>query len=140
MRKVLLAVEQKRQLTSWLHRPDAIWLRALRQVAQLVPMGIIVCDGTFKTLIANAKAQERSLPKSWLSALKEGAWTELLLPDERLAQCTRLTVSLNETIYVFLLNDITHWYQWIKLIEHACLTDDLTGLYNRRGFLAVANA
>lgn len=115
--------------------PLGSFIEALKRSAQTLPFGLIVCD-SHRIWFATPKAEDAQLTSSDLAAILEGGWTEIL-SGTRLFQCTRLTLALGHSINIYIINDVSNFNGQIERLQRLCLTDELTGLYNRRGFVSV---
>ena len=111
-------------------------------ILELMPQGVVVVDGYNRVVMANEAA--RKLLDSHFS-LEVGQ--RLLLPSSGEIRCAEhyLQVTSNRiehngvahTLLVFA--DVTDSRLELDRLKRQSLTDDLTDLYNRRGFLSVSS-
>ncbi len=122
--------------------PVSLVTEALRQASQKLPLGIIIADGRQRIVFSNEQANQiiRLVEFSTLFSFPEGVWKPLKVSgNEGHIECVRITVPLGQPWQIFLFHDLTKWVRRIEKLEQLCMTDDLTKLYNRRGFLVIAN-
>jgi diguanylate cyclase (GGDEF)-like protein len=127
---------------SWYSAPISLIVEVLRQAGQKLPLGIVIADEKQRILFSNEQALQliRQVEFAALFAFREGVWTPLTSTrNERHVECARITLQLGRPWHIFLFHDLTRWSRRIEKLEQLCMTDDLTKLYNRRGFLVIAN-
>lgn len=111
-------------------------------ILEFLPQGVVVVDGYNRVVMVNAAA--RKLLGSYFS-LEVGQ--RLLLPStgeircaERYLQVTSNRIEYNGVAHTMLFfADVTDSRLELDRLKRQSLTDDLTDLYNRRGFLSVSS-
>lgn len=150
MQRSPLLSERNQQITStvveysWASRrtPRPIEQSLSDAIFECLPQGVIVVDKYNRVVMANAAA--RKLLGSQFN-LEVGQ--KLLLPSageircaESYLQVSRSYMEYNGAAHTLLvLADITESRRQLDRLKHQSLSDDLTDLYNRRGFLSVSS-
>lgn len=109
-----------------------------------LPDGVVVTGTDRRILFANSLAKElldlATMPESSLVFLpQKGMITVFTSGEKRTLEVTSRTVKHdNQTLIISCLRDTTLLLKQIEKLSYHSFIDELTGLYNRRGFLAVA--
>lgn len=110
-------------------------------ILECLPSGVIVVDAYNRVVMANSAARKMLGSERALEVGKK-----LLLPAEGEIRCNNRYLQVSRkhldydggTHYLIFLTDITASKLELARLKHQSLSDDLTDLYNRRGFLNVS--
>lgn len=150
MQRSSLISESNQQITStvveysWASRKTTrpIEQRLSDVIFEHLAQGIVVLDEFNRVVVANAAARKLLGCQFNLEVGKK-----LFLPsageircEERHLQVTRSQMEFNGAAHTLIaLADITESIRELDKLKHQSLSDDLTDLYNRRGFLSVSS-
>jgi two-component system cell cycle response regulator len=115
------------------------------QILDELPDGVLLSDSENRILFANKAAkrllgmtrcrrkQQIDLPSSGIVSVELDGKVRSLEVSSRIIQ------HLKRTLVLATIRDVTALFAQFEKLNHQCLTDELTGLYNRRGFLRIGH-
>ncbi len=114
------------------------------RILEGLPEGLVVSDSDRRVVFANKSARHML----GLTSIVES--TQILLPEQgavtvnvdgekkTLDVSSKMIRHNGRPLRVSTLRDTTVLFRQLEELSHQCFTDELTGLYNRRGFLTIA--
>lgn len=111
------------------------------KILECLPVGIVVTDAEDRVVMANAAARSMLA-----SEYRIGIGHKFCLPPRGEIKCNQRHVRVSRrvaddngmTLNIFVLEDVTSLAKELKRLQHQCMSDELTDLYNRRGFSSVS--
>lgn len=114
------------------------------KILEGLPEGLVVSDSDRRMVFANRSARDllglTSIAEDTQILLPEhGAVTVAVDGEKKTLEVSSKIIRHNgRALRVSTLWDTTVLFKQLEELSHQCFTDELTGLYNRRGFLTVA--
>lgn len=138
----LVSVEKERFDASAVDGRELLNWRLARELLEALPVGLVVTDAANSVLFANQKARAL-LCKTEYDALPRSTSR---LPRDGFIWCNGGVIEVACTVVdcdgasfnSYTLSDRTELHGELRKLRQQCLSDDLTGLYNRRGFLTIS--